>query len=105
MPAPVILTASELTEALSGLPGWAEAAGKLHKTYEFASFSEAFGFMTRAALAAERMDHHPDWSNSYRTVRVDLVTRSAGGITRLDLALAAEMEQLAPARPASTRST
>lgn len=105
MPAPTILTASELTEALAGLPGWAEVAGKLHKTYEFASFSEAFGFMTRAALAAERMDHHPDWCNSYRTVRVDLRTHSAGGITGRDLALAAEMERLDPATPGSTRST
>lgn len=105
MPTPTILTAVELTEALAGLPGWSDAGGKLHKTYEFASFSEAFGFMTRAALAAERMDHHPDWSNSYRTVRVDLRTHSADGITGLDLALAAEMERLAPARPASTRST
>lgn len=112
MPAPTILTPAELSEALANLPDWSVEGGKLRKTFVFADFSEAFGFMTRAALAAERMDHHPDWCNSYRTVQVDLVTHSAGGITPRDLALAQVLELLAAplappasARPGSTRST
>ncbi len=105
MPAPEVLTPSELAAALTDRPGWAVVDGKLHKTYTFADFSEAFGFMSRAALAAERMDHHPDWCNSYRTVQVDLVTHVSGGITGRDLALAAELDKLATAKPASTRST
>lgn len=67
----------------------------LAKTFRFADFVQAFGFMTRAALVAERMDHHPEWSNVYRTVTVTLTTHDAGGITVLDLDLAARMDDLA----------
>jgi len=74
---------------------WTLKDGKLHKTFQFADFSEAFGFMTRAALAAESMDHHPEWFNVYKTVRVDLITHDAGGISELDFALAGRMESLA----------
>jgi 4a-hydroxytetrahydrobiopterin dehydratase len=69
--------------------------GKLHKEFQFRDFSEAFGFMARASLVAESMNHHPEWFNVYRTVRVDLATHDAGGITELDFALAGRMETIA----------
>lgn len=74
---------------------WTVADGKLHKTFQFRDFSEAFGFMARAALAAEAMDHHPEWFNVYKTVRVDLATHDVGGLTETDFALAARMEAIA----------
>ena len=77
----------------AGTP-WEILDGKLHKAFEFQDFVEAFGFMTRVALAAERLDHHPDWSNSYRRVVVDLVNHGAGGITPLDFELATRIEVL-----------
>lgn len=86
---------AEIARRLGELPGWALVAGKLHREYRFADFVAAFGFMASAALAAEAMNHHPEWSNVYHTVRIDLVTHDAGGITENDFALAARMEQLA----------
>jgi 4a-hydroxytetrahydrobiopterin dehydratase len=74
---------------------WQVADGKLHKEFRFGNFIEAFGFMTRVALVAEAMDHHPEWFNVYQTVRVDLATHDAGGITELDFALASRVEALA----------
>jgi 4a-hydroxytetrahydrobiopterin dehydratase len=74
---------------------WQICQAKLHKEFRFRDFVEAFGFMTRAALVAEAMNHHPEWYNVYATVRVDLSTHDAGGITELDFALAARMETLA----------
>ena len=68
--------------------GWEVVDGKLHRELSFADFSEAFAFMTRVALAAEKADHHPDWSNSWNTVIIDLVSHDAGGLTARDLALA-----------------
>ena len=85
----------ELAHALSELPGWSLTAGKLHREYRFADFSAAFGFMTRVALAAERMNHHPEWSNVWNRVVVELVTHDSGGITASDVALAKKMEALA----------
>ena len=80
----------------SRLPeGWDVVDGKLHRTVEFANFVEAFGFMARAALVAERMNHHPEWSNVWNTVTVDLVTHSAGGITESDAELARALSELA----------
>jgi 4a-hydroxytetrahydrobiopterin dehydratase len=84
---------AELNSAASA--PWSLVDGKLHKTFEFRDFNEAFGFMTRAALAAEAMDHHPEWLNVYKTVRVYLSTHDAGGITELDFALAGRMETVA----------
>ncbi len=78
----------------TGTP-WTIQDGKLHKTFQFCDFSAAFGFMTRVALAAEAMDHHPDWCNVYKTVRVDLNTHDAGGLTELDFGLAERMDKLA----------
>jgi 4a-hydroxytetrahydrobiopterin dehydratase len=79
---------SELKDALAGLPGWSIADGKLHKEYKFADFIHAFGFMATAALAIEKMDHHPEWFNVYNRVKVDLATHDAQGITSKDVDLA-----------------
>jgi 4a-hydroxytetrahydrobiopterin dehydratase len=89
------LTDAEIVEALKSVPGWSVEAGKLHREFRFGNFNQAFGFMTRAALYAEVMDHHPEWSNVYAKVVVDLVTHSANGITRLDFALAQKMDAIA----------
>lgn len=89
-----LLPPDELTRALEELPGWSLREGRLHRTFRFKDFSEAFAFMTRGALAAEKLDHHPDWSNSWATVEVDLVTHDAGGVTDRDLALARALSAL-----------
>ncbi len=82
---------------LPGLAGWAMVEGRdaIAKTFTFENFVEAFGWMTRVALAAERMNHHPEWSNAYRRVEVTLTTHSAGGLTRRDIELAQTMDRLA----------
>jgi 4a-hydroxytetrahydrobiopterin dehydratase len=79
------------------LPGWAIAEGRdaLQKTFKFADFNAAFGFMARAALVAEKMDHHPEWSNVWNRVDVTLSTHSAGGLTELDVTLAEAMDRIA----------
>ena len=92
---PAVLGGSEIDEALASLDGWEVRGGKLHREFVFASFVEAFGFMARAALVAERSNHHPEWCNVYRTVRVELVTHESGGITERDTALARAMNELA----------
>ena len=74
---------------------WEVIDEKLHKTFVFENFVEAFGFMTRAAIIAEKMNHHPEWSNVYKSVNVDLTTHEAGGLTELDFDLAGKMEVLA----------
>ncbi|MDR7033955.1 4a-hydroxytetrahydrobiopterin dehydratase [Mesorhizobium sp. BE184] len=84
-----------IREALAKLEGWRLAAdnGSISRTFTFKDFSEAFAFMTRVALAAETMDHHPDWSNVYKTVNVTLNTHDAGGLTGLDFELAGKMDR------------
>jgi 4a-hydroxytetrahydrobiopterin dehydratase len=84
-------------EALRGLPDWSydAEARAIRRSFRFRDFSEAFGFMSRVALAAEQADHHPDWSNSWNRVEVALQTHSAGGVTALDVALAARMDAIA----------
>jgi 4a-hydroxytetrahydrobiopterin dehydratase len=91
------LDAAARAAALAGLKGWAEVPGRdaIARRFVFKDFSEAFGFMARAALAAERMDHHPEWANVYRTVDVTLSTHDAGGLTELDIRLAAAMDAIA----------
>jgi 4a-hydroxytetrahydrobiopterin dehydratase len=89
------LTADELDALLRDLPEWSLADGKLHREFAFADFVAAFGFMARAALVAERMNHHPEWSNVWNRVTVDLVTHSAGGITASDADLARALDELA----------
>jgi 4a-hydroxytetrahydrobiopterin dehydratase len=94
MPVPK-LTDSELKTALDALPGWNVAAGKLHREYKFPDFIHAFGFMAASALAIEKMNHHPEWSNVYNRVSVDLTTHDSGGITAQDTALAGVLESIA----------
>ena len=82
--------------ALARLKGWSEVSGRdaITKKFVFADFNQAFGFMTRAALVAEKMDHHPEWFNVYRTVEVTLSTHDAGGLTDRDVTLAETMDKL-----------
>lgn len=86
---------NEIATQLGSTPGWARTGDTLTRTFEFADFVAAFGFMSRCALVAEKMDHHPDWSNVYKTVKVALSTHDAGGITKLDFELARKMSALA----------
>jgi 4a-hydroxytetrahydrobiopterin dehydratase len=83
--------------ALQGLPGWSEVAGReaIQRTFSFKDFNEAFGFMTRAALVAEKSDHHPEWRNVYKTVEVVLATHDAAGVTARDIELAQAMNAIA----------
>lgn len=89
------LSDREIAKALTELDGWSLENGKLSRNFKFANFVEAFGFMTRAAIEAEKMDHHPEWFNVYGKVSVQLVTHSADGITNLDVELATKMNGLA----------
>ena len=98
-PRPIKLTEREVATQLATLPNWTIEGGKLHREYEFADFVAAFGFMTSAALVAQRMDHHPEWFNVWNRVRVDLTTHDAKGITTLDAQLARSMEELARRQP------
>src|SRR5512147_562462 len=91
----VKLSDAEVAAALTKLPNWKHEGGKLHREYKFADFVAAFGFMTGAALIAQSMDHHPEWSNVWNTVRIELATHDAGGITALDVKLAHSMQELA----------
>ena len=94
---PQKLTAEACRAALAQLKGWSEVSGRdaITRKFTFKDFSEAFGFMTRAALVAEKMDHHPEWFNVYKTVEVTLSTHDAGGVTQLDIALAEAMDRIA----------
>ncbi len=98
---PERLTPEDIDDALEGLPPWSFVDDKLHAEFRFADFAEAFGFMAAAATEAARLDHHPEWSNVYSTVTVDLVTHDAGGITSLDVELARRMSALASTTAAS----
>lgn len=91
------LSAADRATALAGLSGWSELSGRdaIAKSFKFKTFSEAFGFMARVALAAEKMDHHPEWTNVYNKVDVVLSTHSAGGLTELDVKLAQKMDLIA----------
>jgi 4a-hydroxytetrahydrobiopterin dehydratase len=92
MARPTKLADPDIAGRLKALPGWTLEAGKLHKAFTFKDFVEAWSFMTAVALAAEAMGHHPEWSNVYNRVIVDLSTHDAGGLTTLDFDLAAKME-------------
>jgi 4a-hydroxytetrahydrobiopterin dehydratase len=89
------LETQEIEARLSRLEGWTLEAGKLQRVFEFEDFNAAFGFMTRCALAAEAMNHHPEWFNVYRTVRVQLMTHDVGGISPSDFELATKMNAFA----------
>jgi 4a-hydroxytetrahydrobiopterin dehydratase len=88
------LSKQEIAAGLYKLDGWSVVNGNLHRMFEFKDFTEAFGFMTRVARAADRMDHHPDWSNTYNKVTVDLSTHSAGGMTKNDFELAGKIQTI-----------
>ena len=92
-----LLDDAAVAAAVAELDGWAleEDGAAIGKRFTFKSFSEAFGFMARAALAAEKLDHHPEWSNVYNKVDVRLTTHSAGGLTALDVELARRMNRYA----------
>jgi 4a-hydroxytetrahydrobiopterin dehydratase len=92
-----VMTARERQEALTALPGWAYDEGRdgIAKSFTFADFGEAFAFMTRVALEAEKADHHPSWSNVWNRVDILLSTHSAGGVTAKDMKLAATIEAIA----------
>ena len=91
------LTADERRDALGTLDGWAEVEGRdaIQKTFQFKTFNQAFGFMTRIALTAEKMNHHPEWFNVYNRVDVTLATHDAGGVTDFDIRLARFMDKAA----------
>ena len=93
-----MLSEKERNEALAGLPGWAfdSARNGIARSFKFADFAEAFAFMTRVALAAEKADHHPDWSNAWNRVDILLTTHSEGGVTAKDIALASAIEGALP---------
>jgi 4a-hydroxytetrahydrobiopterin dehydratase len=95
MPRPQKLETAEVNRRLQDLPGWELKDGKLHRAFVFPDFAEAFRFMTAVAAEAERLNHHPEWSNVYNRVTVDLVTHDAAGITALDFELAGRAQQLA----------
>ena len=88
------LTDEQIRTELSGLQGWSVVNGKLHKDFVFDDFIEAFGFMCKAAMHIEKMNHHPEWFNVYNKISVDLVTHDAGGITQNDIALARTLNLL-----------
>ncbi len=91
-----VLSGEARTEALSQLDGWQDVDGRdaITKTFRFQTFNEAFGFMTRVALAAEKADHHPEWFNVYNRVDVTLSTHDAGGVTDKDIRLARFMDRI-----------
>ena len=88
------LSQTDIDEELKNLPGWSVINEKLHKEFQFDSFNQAFGFMTRAAMEIEKMNHHPEWFNVYNKITVDLTTHDAGGITKNDVNLARILNSL-----------
>jgi 4a-hydroxytetrahydrobiopterin dehydratase len=99
MTKPVKLEGADRDKAIEALKdhGWSLADGRdaIRKTFTFADFNEAFGWMTRVAMVAEHMNHHPEWSNVYKTVEVTLSTHDVGGLSQLDVAMASKMDRLA----------
>ncbi len=96
MTQPASLTEGQIQYALQELPGWSVVNGRLHREFRFRTFAEAFGFMAKVAIEANAQDHHPEWSNVYDRVTIDLVTHAAGStITERDVALAKTIDELA----------
>jgi 4a-hydroxytetrahydrobiopterin dehydratase len=89
------LSEQDLNAALTALEGWSLEQGKLHRQFVFPDFGHAMGFMVTAAPGIEKKDHHPEWSNVYNKVTVDLVTHSAGGVTQMDVDLAKTLNSIA----------
>lgn len=92
------MNSTELAEALQLLPAWTYSDGRLQARFQFKNFVQAFGFISEVALEAEKMNHHPDWSNSYNTVRIALVTHESAGVTEKDIVLARKIQHLADSR-------
>jgi 4a-hydroxytetrahydrobiopterin dehydratase len=92
-------TDAEIEAGLAALSGWTKAAGRpaITRTFKFADFNEAWGFMTRVALIAEKLDHHPDWTNVWNKVEIALTTHDAGGVSEMDFKLAAAIDKVARA--------
>jgi len=88
------LSEAQVAAELAKLDGWSVVNGNLHRVFEFKDFARAFAFMTQVALAAEKMDHHPDWSNVWNKVTIDLSTHSAGGLTKNDFDLAGKIQEI-----------
>ncbi|HEY4709271.1 MAG TPA: 4a-hydroxytetrahydrobiopterin dehydratase [Candidatus Acidoferrales bacterium] len=88
------LSKREVAVGLSKLDGWRLVSGNLHRTFKFKDFKQAFGFMKRVAVSADKMGHHPDWSNSYNKVIIDLSTHSVGGLSRNDFKLAGKIQKI-----------
>ncbi len=88
------LSKEEIEKELKNLPGWTIVEGKLHKEIQFDDFNQAFGFMTRAAMHIEKLNHHPEWFNVYNKLTIDLMTHDAGGITENDINLAKTLNSL-----------
>ena len=89
------LSKDDIDEELKGLPGWSVVNKKLHKEFQFENFNQAFGFMTRAAMEIEKMNHHPEWFNVYNRITIELITHDVGGITKNDVSLAKILNSLA----------
>ena len=98
-----LLSAETVAELPQTLPGWQVQAGRLHRELQFADFVAAFGFMAQVALVAEALGHHPDWSNSWNRVVIDLTTHDLGGLSNLDLELAQRINQLLDTSPNQAR--
>ena len=88
------LSDEQIRAELAGLPGWSVVNAKLHKDFVFDDFVDAFGFMCKAAIHIEKMNHHPEWFNVYNKISVDLTTHDAGGITQNDITLARTLNSL-----------
>jgi len=88
------LSQVDIGNELKGLSGWSIRNEKLHKEFQFESFNQAFGFMTRAAMEIEKMNHHPEWFNVYNKITIELTTHDAGGITKNDVSLAKILNSL-----------
>jgi 4a-hydroxytetrahydrobiopterin dehydratase len=94
MPSSPKLSEAEIHERLTALPGWELRDGRLHREFQFADFILAFAFMTRVALVAEKCNHHPDWSNSWNKVTIELVSHDVDGLSQRDFDLAAAISEL-----------
>ena len=99
MSRPTALGKSEIAVRLASFPGWDLTDERLHREFIFRNFAEAFEFMSKIAIVAEKMDHHPEWSNVYNRVEVFLTTHDAKGLTTLDFELASQMSRIAPDAP------
>jgi 4a-hydroxytetrahydrobiopterin dehydratase len=88
------MTAQQVETSLKEMPGWELRNDKLHREHRFKDFVQAWGFMTQVAILAEKMDHHPEWSNVYSRVTIDLTTHEAGGISELDFELAKKIDRI-----------